>query len=71
VFSHIDGKASAFQQDAAKKFVDFVMTTDAVSIMVKSNTGDSLFWPTLLGRSTFSRQLQQCLLFPSGNCADR
>jgi iron(III) transport system substrate-binding protein len=46
----IDGKASAFQQDAAKKFVDFVMTTEATSIMTKSNTGDSLFWPTLNGR---------------------
>ena len=47
----IDGKASAFQQDAAKKFADFVMSTEAVSIMVKSNTGDSLFWPTLVGRT--------------------
>ncbi len=47
----IDGKASAFQQDAAKKFVDFVMSSEAVAIMVKSNTGDSLFWPTLVGRS--------------------
>jgi iron(III) transport system substrate-binding protein len=46
----IDGKASAFQQTAAKKFVDFVMTSEAVSIMVKSNSGDSLFWPTLVGR---------------------
>lgn len=46
----IDGKASAFQQDAAKKFVDFVMTTEATSIMTKSNIGDSLFWPTLNGR---------------------
>lgn len=45
----IDGKASAFQQDAAKKFADFVMTSEAVQIMTKSNTGDSLFWPTLLG----------------------
>jgi iron(III) transport system substrate-binding protein len=47
----IDGKASAFQQDAAKKFVDFVMSSEAVQIMIKSNTGDSLFWPTL--NSTF------------------
>jgi len=47
----IDGKASAFQQDAAKKFVDFVMSSDAVKIMIKSNTGDSLFWPTLLGNN--------------------
>lgn len=47
----IDGKASAFQQDAAKKFADFVMSSEAVSIMVKSGTGDSLFWPTLIGRS--------------------
>jgi len=45
----IDGKASAFQQDAAKKFVDFVMTSEAVKIMTKSNTGDSLFWPTISG----------------------
>jgi iron(III) transport system substrate-binding protein len=47
----IDGKASAFQQDAAKKFVDFVMTSDAVEIMTKDNVGDSLFWPTLIGSS--------------------
>jgi iron(III) transport system substrate-binding protein len=47
----IDGKASTFQQDAAKKFADFVMTTDAVNIMTKSNFGDSLFWPTLVGRN--------------------
>ncbi len=47
----IDGKASAFQQDAAKKFADFVMTSEAVKIMIKSNTGDSLFWPTLLGNN--------------------
>ena len=45
----IDGKASTFQQDAAKKFADFVMTTDAVAIMTKSNVGDSLFWPTISG----------------------
>ena len=43
----IDAKASAFQMDAAKKFVDFVMTSDAVAIMTKDNAGDSLFWPTL------------------------
>jgi iron(III) transport system substrate-binding protein len=47
----IDGRASVFQQDAAKKFADFVMTTDAVAIMTKSNFGDSLFWPTLVGRN--------------------
>ena len=45
----IDGKASKFQQDAAKKFADFVMSSEAVQIMLKDNTGDSLFWPTLLG----------------------
>ena len=45
----IDGKASTFQQSAAKKFADFVMTSETVQIMIKSNTGDSLFWPTLLG----------------------
>ena len=45
----IDAKASAFQQNAAKKFVDFVMTSEAVEIMTKDNTGDSLFWPTLNG----------------------
>ncbi len=47
----IDGKASAFQQSAAKKFADFVMSSEAVAIMVKSNSGDSLFWPTLVGRT--------------------
>jgi len=47
----IDGRASAFQQEAAKKFVDFVMSSEAVAIMVKSNFGDSFFWPTLVGRS--------------------
>jgi len=45
----IDGKASKFQQDAAKKFADFVMSSEAVQIMIKDNAGDSLFWPTLLG----------------------
>ena len=47
----IDGKASTFQQTAAKKFADFVMSSEAVAIMAKSNSGDSLFWPTLIGRS--------------------
>jgi len=50
----IDAKASTFQQNAAKKFADFVMTSEAVTIMEKANTGDSLFWPTLVGRAPAS-----------------
>jgi len=45
----IDARTSAAQQSAAKKFVDFVFTNEAQTIMKASNFGDSLFFPVLQG----------------------
>jgi len=45
----IDGRASAAQQSAAKKFVDFAFSSEGQTIMKASNFGDSLFFPVIQG----------------------
>ncbi len=48
----IDAHASAAQQSASKQFVDYVLSSEGQDLMAKgAPAGDSLFWPTIQGRS--------------------